>query len=44
VGRAAGPWEYNNAYVGPTSGLFKSTDGGATWQPLTRGLPAAADA
>ena len=38
-----GPWEYNNAYVGPTSGLFKSTDGGATWQPLTRGLPAAAD-
>jgi hypothetical protein len=38
-----GPWEYNNAYVGPTSGLFKSSDGGATWQPLTRGLPAAAD-
>ena len=38
-----GPWEYNNAYTGPTSGLFKSTDGGATWQPLTRGLPAAAD-
>ena len=38
-----GPWEYNNAYIGATSGLFKSTDGGATWQPLTRGLPAAAD-
>jgi photosystem II stability/assembly factor-like uncharacterized protein len=38
-----GPWEYNNAYVGPTSGLFKSTDGGSTWQPLTRGLPTAAD-
>ena len=35
-----GPWEYDNAYVGPTSGLFKSTDGGGTWQPLTRGLPA----
>jgi len=34
-----GPWEYNNAYVGPTSGLFKSTDGGTTWQPLARGLP-----
>ncbi|HZT78506.1 MAG TPA: hypothetical protein VFA27_17790 [Vicinamibacterales bacterium] len=33
------PWEYNNAYVGSTSGLFKSTDGGSTWQPLTRGLP-----
>jgi photosystem II stability/assembly factor-like uncharacterized protein len=38
-----GPWEYNNAYAGATSGLFKSTDGGTTWQPLTRGLPAAAD-
>jgi photosystem II stability/assembly factor-like uncharacterized protein len=39
-----GPWEYDNAYIGATSGLFKSTDGGATWQPLTRGLPTAADA
>src|SRR5207245_8303399 len=38
-----GPWEYDNAYVGTTSGLFKSTDGGTTWQPLTRGLPSAAD-
>jgi photosystem II stability/assembly factor-like uncharacterized protein len=38
-----GPWEYNNAYVGTTSGLFKSTDGGDTWQPLTQGLPTAAD-
>ena len=38
-----GPWEYNNAYVGPTSGLFKSSDGGSTWQPLTKGLPSAAD-
>jgi photosystem II stability/assembly factor-like uncharacterized protein len=38
-----GPWEYGNAYVGTTSGLFKSTDGGTTWQPLTRGLPAPAD-
>jgi len=38
-----GPWEYNNAYSGATSGLFKSTDGGTTWQPLTTGLPAAAD-
>jgi photosystem II stability/assembly factor-like uncharacterized protein len=37
-----GPWEYQNAYVGATSGLFKSTDGGTTWQPLTRGLPTAA--
>jgi len=38
-----GPWEYNNAYSGSNSGLFKSTDGGNTWQPLTAGLPAAAD-
>jgi len=38
-----GPWEYNNAYAGPTSGLFKSTDGGTTWQPLTRGLPTFAE-
>jgi photosystem II stability/assembly factor-like uncharacterized protein len=38
-----GPWEYNNAYLGATSGLFKSTDGGTTWQPLTSGLPTAAD-
>ncbi len=37
-----GPWEYNNAYVGPTSGLFKSADGGTTWQALTGGLPTAA--
>src|SRR5207253_3514980 len=38
-----GPWEYNNGYSGATSGLFKSIDGGTTWQPLTAGLPAAAD-
>jgi photosystem II stability/assembly factor-like uncharacterized protein len=38
-----GPWEYNNAYVGTTSGVFKSTDGGTTWQPLTRGLPGPAE-
>src|SRR5690242_18226844 len=34
-----GPWEYGNAYSGPGSGLFKSTDGGATWHQLTTGLP-----
>jgi photosystem II stability/assembly factor-like uncharacterized protein len=33
-----GPWE-NAAWNGPGSGLFKSTDGGTTWRPLTRGLP-----
>ena len=37
-----GPWE-NAAWTGPGSGLFKSTDGGATWRPLTRGLPTFAD-
>lgn len=34
-----GPWEYNNAYLGPNSGLFKSTDGGNTWRRLAKGLP-----
>ncbi|MDD5544110.1 MAG: glycoside hydrolase [Acidobacteriia bacterium] len=38
-----GPWEYNNAYLGPTSGLFKSTDGGKSWHPLTKGLPTYAE-
>ena len=33
-----GPWE-NGAFSGPNSGLFKSTDGGTTWGPLTGGLP-----
>jgi photosystem II stability/assembly factor-like uncharacterized protein len=33
-----GPWE-NGAWNGPNSGLYKSTDGGTTWQKLTNGLP-----
>ncbi len=33
-----GPWE-NGAFTGPNSGLFKSTDGGDNWTPLTGGLP-----
>ena len=33
-----GPWE-NGDFRGPGSGLFKSTDGGTTWRPLTEGLP-----
>src|SRR5213080_1749531 len=33
-----GPWE-NGSWQGPGSGLYKSSDGGATWRPLTRGLP-----
>jgi photosystem II stability/assembly factor-like uncharacterized protein len=33
-----GPWE-NAAWQGTGGGMFKSTDGGNTWQPLTKGLP-----
>jgi hypothetical protein len=33
-----GPWE-NGQWQGPDSGLYKSTDGGATWRQLTKGLP-----
>ena len=33
-----GPWE-NAAWQGPGSGLFKSTDGGATWMVIMTGLP-----
>ncbi|MGH8306963.1 MAG: WD40/YVTN/BNR-like repeat-containing protein [Gammaproteobacteria bacterium] len=32
------PWE-NGSFEGTTGGLFKSTDGGNTWMPLTKGLP-----
>jgi photosystem II stability/assembly factor-like uncharacterized protein len=34
-----GPWEDNNEFNGTGGGLFKSTDGGATWLPLSNGLP-----
>ena len=33
-----GPWE-NAAWRGTNGGIFKSTDGGATWRQLTNGLP-----
>lgn len=33
-----GPWE-NSSWSGSNGGIFKSTDGGATWRKLTRGLP-----
>lgn len=33
------PWTAGNSYSGPGSGLYKSTDGGNTWHPLTKGLP-----
>ncbi len=33
------PWSIYPPSYGPGSGLFKSADGGTTWQPLTQGLP-----
>jgi photosystem II stability/assembly factor-like uncharacterized protein len=36
-----GPWE-NASFSGTNSGLYKSTDGGATWRQLTGGLPSGA--
>ena len=40
----AGMWEFrrypwNLVDGGPSSGLYRSTDGGETWQKLTKGLP-----
>jgi photosystem II stability/assembly factor-like uncharacterized protein len=35
----SGPWEDKTMYNGPHGGLFKSTDGGDHWRPLTDGLP-----
>lgn len=37
-----GPWE-NGSFSGSNSGLYKSTDGGAKWTRVTRGLPGAAE-
>jgi photosystem II stability/assembly factor-like uncharacterized protein len=34
-----GPWE-NGAWSGTNGGIFKSSDGGSTWRPLSKGLPA----
>ena len=34
-----GPWEDGNEFNGRGGGLFKSTDGGATWHQLSKGLP-----
>jgi photosystem II stability/assembly factor-like uncharacterized protein len=31
------PWGFNGG--GPGSGVYKTTDGGATWKKLTKGLP-----
>jgi photosystem II stability/assembly factor-like uncharacterized protein len=38
----SGPWE-NSYFSGPGSGLYKSSDGGSHWRPLTKGLPNFAD-
>ncbi len=34
-----GPWEDGNEFNGTGGGLFKSTDGGNTWNQLKNGLP-----
>ncbi|HEV2382655.1 MAG TPA: glycoside hydrolase [Terriglobia bacterium] len=34
-----GPWEDGNSYGGAPGGIFKSTDGGSTWNKLAGGLP-----
>ena len=34
-----GPWEDRNSYESVGGGLFKSTDGGTTWNQLKAGLP-----
>ncbi|MFO1055190.1 MAG: glycoside hydrolase [Planctomycetota bacterium] len=38
-----GPWE-NAAWSGTGGGIFKSVDGGTSWQKLTEGLPAVVQA
>jgi photosystem II stability/assembly factor-like uncharacterized protein len=37
-----GPWE-NGDWEGPGTGLYKSTDGGATWRRIGKGLPGFAE-
>src|SRR5439155_6774763 len=37
------PWEIRSgaSFITAASGIFKSTDGGGHWRPLTKGLPGA---
>ena len=37
------PWTTGGSYGAPGSGLYKSVDGGTTWQELTKGLPSGSD-
>jgi photosystem II stability/assembly factor-like uncharacterized protein len=38
------PWEIGSSWsLAANNGLYKSTDGGTTWQPLTVGLPGGAE-
>ena len=37
------PWTTGGAYNAPGGGLYKSTDGGTTWNELTKGLPSGAN-
>ena len=37
------PWTTGGSYGAPGGGLFKSTDGGSTWNELTKGLPSGGD-
>src|ERR1700756_1013749 len=39
------PWEVRSgaSFITAGSGIFKSTDGGTNWHPLTKGLPSAED-
>ena len=37
------PWTIGSAYGAVGSGLYKSADGGNTWNQLTKGLPSGAD-
>lgn len=39
------PWEIRSgeSFISAGSGIFKSTDDGTNWRPLTKGLPAAED-